>query len=36
MGIIAERARLAGTRGYSPEEFSNNMMKAITKGAGTI
>jgi len=33
--LAAERARLAGTRGYSVEEFNNNMREAINKGAGT-
>ena len=33
--LAAERARLAGTRGYSVEEFNNNMREAIKKGAGT-
>ena len=32
--LDAERARLAGTRGYSSDEFYNNMREAIKKGAG--
>ena len=31
--LTAERARLAGTRGYSVDEFRNNMLEAIKKGA---
>ena len=31
--LAAERARLAGTRGYSVDEFQNNMREAIKKGA---
>ena len=31
--LAAERARLAGTRGYSVDEFGANMRKAIGKGA---
>jgi len=31
--LAAEKARLAGTRGYAIDEFENNMRKAITKGA---
>ena len=31
--LAAERARLAGTRGYSVDEFQNNMRGAIEKGA---
>ena len=33
--LAAERARLAGTQGYSIDEFQNNMRQAIKKGAGT-
>ncbi|MDR1059913.1 MAG: type II toxin-antitoxin system Phd/YefM family antitoxin [Clostridiales bacterium] len=29
----AERARLFGTRGYTVDEFQDNMQKAIEKGA---
>ena len=32
--LAAERARLAGTQGYSVDEFENNMRQAIKKGAG--
>jgi len=32
--LAAEKARLAGTRGYTIDEFESNMRKAITKGAG--
>jgi len=31
--LASERARLAGTKGYSIDEFQNNMRKAIIKGA---
>ena len=31
--LAAERARLAGTVGYSVDEFQSNMQKAIKKGA---
>jgi len=31
--LSAERARLAGTRGYTADEFQNNMREAIKKGA---
>jgi PHD/YefM family antitoxin component YafN of YafNO toxin-antitoxin module len=31
--LSAERARLAGTRGYSIEEFQNSMEEAIGAGA---
>jgi len=31
--LAAERARLAGTIGYSTDEFQNNMLQAIKKGA---
>ena len=31
--LAAERARLAGTRGYTVDEFQNNMRAAIEKGA---
>jgi PHD/YefM family antitoxin component YafN of YafNO toxin-antitoxin module len=31
--LAAERARLAGTRGYTVDEFRDNMRKAIKKGA---
>jgi len=30
--LAAERARLAGTQGYTVEEFRNNMQRAINKG----
>jgi len=30
--LTAERARLAGTRGYSINEFQENMLKSIKKG----
>ncbi len=30
--LSAERARLAGTEGYTPEEFASNMRDAIAKG----
>ena len=33
--LAAERARLAGTRGYSVDEFQSNMRQAIKKGAKT-
>ena len=31
--LNAERARLAGTQGYSPEDFRKNMRHAIKRGA---
>jgi PHD/YefM family antitoxin component YafN of YafNO toxin-antitoxin module len=31
--LAAERARLAGARGYSVDEFQNSMYEAIRKGA---
>ena len=31
--LLAERARLTGTQGYSIDEFHNNMRKAIKEGA---
>jgi len=31
--LAAERARLTGTQGYTVEEFKNNMLSAIKKGA---
>jgi len=31
--VAAERSRLAGTRGYTIDEFEHNMREAITKGA---
>jgi PHD/YefM family antitoxin component YafN of YafNO toxin-antitoxin module len=34
--LAAERARLAGTRGYSIDEFYDNMREAIKKGAKSI
>ena len=33
--LSAERARLAGTRGYTVDEFERNMLEAIKRGAGT-
>ena len=33
--LAAERARVAGTRGYSVDEFQSNMRQAIKKGAKT-
>ena len=30
--LAAERARLAGTRGYTVDEFQSNMREAIKKG----
>ena len=33
--LAAERARMVGTRGYSVDEFQNNMRRAINKGAKT-
>ena len=33
--LAAERARLAGTRGYSVHEFQSHMRQAIKKGAKT-
>jgi len=34
--VAAERSRLAGTRGYSVNEFGENMRKAIAKGAAYV
>ena len=31
--LSAERARLAGTKGYTVDEFKNNMKEAIARGA---
>ena len=31
--LAAERARLTGTQGYTVEEFKNNMLSAIKRGA---
>ena len=31
--LAAERARVEGTRGYTVDEFRNNMREAIKKGA---
>lgn len=31
--LAAERARLAGTRGYTVDEFKENMKEAIVRGA---
>ncbi len=31
--LSAERARLSGTEGYTPEKFASNMRAAIAKGA---
>jgi PHD/YefM family antitoxin component YafN of YafNO toxin-antitoxin module len=31
--LSAERARLAGTKGYTVDEFRNNMREAIEKGS---
>ena len=31
--LAAERSRLAGTQGYTVDEFGSNMRKAIKKGA---
>jgi len=31
--LASERARLAGTQGYSIDEFENNMRKAVKNGA---
>ena len=31
--LAAEKSRLAGTRGYSVDEFQSNMREAIVKGA---
>ena len=33
--LAAERSRSAGARGYSVDEFLNNMQEAIKKGAGS-
>ena len=33
--LAAERSRLTGVRGYSVDEFQNNMREAIRKGAIT-
>ena len=33
--LAAERARLAGTQGYSVQEFENNMRNAIKNGASS-
>jgi len=33
--LAAERARLAGTRGYTADEFEYNMRKAVKKGASS-
>jgi len=33
--LVAERARLYGTQGYSIDEFKKNMLKAIKKEATT-
>jgi PHD/YefM family antitoxin component YafN of YafNO toxin-antitoxin module len=33
--LSAERARLAGTRGYTVDDFESNMRAAIKKGAGS-
>jgi len=33
--LAAERARLAGTRGYGVDEFQSHMREAIKKGAKT-
>jgi len=33
--LAAERARLAGTHGYSVDEFQSNMRQAIRKGLKT-
>jgi PHD/YefM family antitoxin component YafN of YafNO toxin-antitoxin module len=30
--LAAERARMAGTQGYTVDEFKNNMLKAVEKG----
>jgi PHD/YefM family antitoxin component YafN of YafNO toxin-antitoxin module len=30
--LAAERARVAGTLGYSPDEFESNMLEAVKKG----
>ena len=32
--MIAERARLSGTQGYTIDEFKQNMKAAIVEGAG--
>ena len=34
--LTAENARLAGTHGYTIDEFENNMHKAITEGIGKL
>ena len=31
--MVAERARLTGTKGYTPDEFKQNMKEAIARGA---
>jgi hypothetical protein len=31
--LSAERARMAGTQGYTVDEFKNNMLEAVEKGA---
>ena len=31
--MIAERARMAGTKGYTVDEFKQNMKEAIVRGA---
>jgi hypothetical protein len=31
--LAAERARMAGTQGYTVDEFKNNMLKAVAKSA---
>ena len=33
--LAAERARLEGTKGYTVDQFGNNMRKAIKKGANS-
>jgi PHD/YefM family antitoxin component YafN of YafNO toxin-antitoxin module len=33
--LAAERARVAGTQGYTVDEFKSNMRNAIKKGAGS-
>ena len=32
--VMAERARLQGLKGYTIEEFENNMRLAVNRGAG--
>ena len=34
--LAAERARLAGTQGYSIAEFKQNMSEAIARGAANV